>query len=380
MTWPRAARTALTATIVALAVVAQVLVWTSPAAYEVGGRPLNAAVALAYTLPALLASRWPMVVLLVVLGACWVDVALGGGGGTQWFVVLVCVYALGRYAGPVGTAVGLLTLAAGVLAVDVPRLQDGDPVDEVLPGWFFLAGTWGLGRWMAHRRRELEELAARADALARDQEQASRAAVAEERARIARELHDLVAHALAAVVLQAQAADRVLDSDPASARRALEAVATTGRQGLVELRRMLDVLVDVDPDDIDPHPGLDQLESLAARVREAGVPVTLRVEGVPRPLPVGVDLSAYRIVQEALTNVLKHADRSASATVGVRYRPDAVELDVRDDGHPTANASDAGRGLINMRERAQLFGGTFHAGPLPERGFAISAVLPTGSS
>jgi signal transduction histidine kinase len=369
------------ATVVLLAVVAQVQVWTSPAAYEVGGRPLNAAVALLYTLPVLAAVRLPLAVLLVVLGACAVDVALGGAGGTQWFAVLLAVYALGRYAGTAATGVGLAVLAATVLAVDVPRLQDGDPVDEVLPAWFILAGTWALGRWMAHRRSEVARLAARADALAREQEQAARAAVTEERARIARELHDLVAHALAVVVLQAQAAGRVLDTDPEAARRALQAVETTGREGLVELRRMLDVLVvDVAPEDIDPHPGLDQLESLAERVRDAGVPVTLRVEGEPRPLPVGVDLSAYRIVQEALTNVLKHGGSAASATVGVHYRAGRIELDVTDDGDDTAGPTGSGRGLINMRERAQLFGGSFRAGPLPQRGFAVWAVLPTGTS
>jgi signal transduction histidine kinase len=379
MTWPKAARAALTVTVLVLAVAAQVQVWTSPAAYDVGGRPLNALVAALYTLPILFASRLPLAALLVVLGASAFDVLLGGHGGTQWFAVLLSVYALGRYAGPVASRIGLATVALAVLAVDIPRLQDGDPIDEVLPGWFILAGAWGLGRWTAHRRHEVVELGARAEALARDQDEAARAAVALERARIARELHDLVAHALAVVVLQAQAAGRVIDSDPAAARRALDAVETTGREGLTELRRMLDVLVvDVPPEDIDPAPGLGQLDALADRVREAGVPVTVRVEGQARPLPAGVDLSAYRIVQEALTNVLKHAAK-ASATVGVHYRPDEVELQVRDDGAASNGANGTGRGLINMRERAHLFGGRFEAGALPGGGFAVTAVLPTGT-
>jgi signal transduction histidine kinase len=379
MTWAKAARAALTLTVLVLAVAAQAQVWSSPAAYDVGGRPLNALVAALYTLPVLLASRLPLTVLLVVLAASAVDVALGGHGGTQWFAILLSVYALGRYAGSAASRIGLATLAVAVLAVDVPRLQAGDPVDEVLPGWFILAGAWGLGRWTAHRRREMRDLVTRAEALARDQEEAARAAVALERARIARELHDLVAHALAVVVLQAQAAGRVLDTDPSAARRALDAVETTGREGLTELRRMLDVLVvDVPPEDLDPAPGLGQLDSLADRVREAGVPVTVNVAGEPRPLPAGVDLSAYRIVQEALTNVLKHAAR-ASATVAVHYRPDEVELRVCDDGETATRGEGTGRGLINMRERAHLFGGRFEAGAQPEGGFAVTAVLPTGA-
>jgi signal transduction histidine kinase len=349
----------------------------------VGGRPLNALVAALYTLPVLLASRWPLPSFLVVLGACTVDVALGGHGGTQWFAIVLVVYALGRYAGPRSSAVGLAVLTVLVLAVDIPRLQDGDPVDEVLPGWFILAGVWGLGRWTARRRHEVVELATRAEVLARDQEEAARAAVALERARIARELHDLVAHALAVVVLQAQAAQRVLDTDTAAAQRALLAIEQTGREGLTELRRMLDILVvDVPAEELDPAPGLGQLDALADRVRQAGVPVTVSVEGDPRPLPVAVDLSAYRIIQEALTNVLKHA-ADATASVGVRYRSGEVELQVRDDG--SGHGADpsheiVGRGLINMRERAHLFGGRFEATTLPGGGFAVTAVLPTGTT
>jgi signal transduction histidine kinase len=165
------------------------------------------------------------------------------------------------------------------------------------------------------------ELATRAEVLARDQEESARAAVALERARIARELHDLVAHALAVVVLQAQAAQRVLDTDTQAAQRALLAVEQTGREGLTELRRMLDILVvDVPAQDLDPAPGLGQLDALADRVRQAGVSVTVSVEGDPRPLPAAVDLSAYRIVQEALTNVLKHAAH-ATASVGIPTGP-----------------------------------------------------------
>ena len=376
-------RAALVLTVVGLLVSAQLQIWTAPPAYDVGGRPLNAALATAFTLPILLARRFPLAVLLVVLGAAAADHLLGGNLGQPWFAILLGVFALGAYGSTWGSGVGLFVLAALVLSVDVPRLQAGDPVDEVLPAWFILGGTWGLGRWLQHRRAEMTGLATRAEALERDREEATRAAVNHERARIARELHDLVAHSLAVIVLQAQAADRVLSTDVEAARHALAAIDSTGREGLAELRRMLDILVDLDPDDLEPRPSLDHLDLLVDRVRSAGLPVSVSVSGRPRPLPVGLDLSAYRIVQEALTNTLKHGGRT-NVEVGVTYLPDVLELTIADQGTgaaaPAAAPRDAGHGLIGMRERAHLFGGTVEAGPGPSGGFRVHAVLPTAAT
>ena len=306
---------------------------------------------------------------------------LGGQGGQQWFAILIAVFSLGSYAAAVESTIGLVLVGAAVLAVDVPRLQQGDSLDEVLPGWFVLAGAWGLGAWLQRRREALADLTEEAEALARDRDEATRAAVAYERARIARELHDLVAHSMAVIVLQAQAGSRVLEDDVEAARRAFGAIEASGREGLNELRRLLDILVvDPTPDVIDPRPGVDQVERLAERVREAGLPVVLDVTGDPRPLPPGVDVSAYRIVQEALTNILKHAGR-ATARVAVAYRPGEVELSISDDGTATtergAQQSSPGRGLIGMRERAHLFGGSLEAGPAPTGGFRVRAVLST---
>ena len=380
MTWPQVARVALVLTVVGLLVSAQVQIWTAPPAYDVGGRALNAVLATAFTLPVLLARRFPLVVLLVVLAAAAVDHLLGGDLGQPWFVLLLAVFALGAHGSAWGSAVGLFVLAGLVLSVDIPRLQAGDPVDEVLPAWFIVGGTWGLGRWMQHRREEMRGLTTRAEALERDREEATRAAVNHERARIARELHDLVAHSLAVIVLQAQAADRVISSDVAAARCALAAIDSTGREGLAELRRMLDILVDLEPDDLEPRPSLDHLDLLVNRVRGAGLPVSVSVSGRPRPLPVGLDLSAYRIVQEALTNTLKHGG-GTEVEVDVAYRTDALELTIADQGPgataPADAASQAGHGLIGMRERARLFGGTVEAGPEPSGGFRVHAVLPT---
>jgi signal transduction histidine kinase len=347
----------------------------------VGGRPLNAVLAAAYTLPLLGARRWPPVVLLVLLTTVAADHRLGGELGQPWFAMLLCLYALGAYGSTWASGVGLFLLAALVLSVDVPRLQQGDPVDEVLPGWFVLGAVWGLGRWMRQRRAEIAGLASRAEALERDRDEATLMAVTHERARIARELHDLVAHSLAVIVLQAQAADRVLPDDVAAARRALAAIDATGREGLGELRRMLDILGNLETDDLEPRPSLDHLDLLVDRVRQAGLPVAVSVSGRPRQLPAGLDLSAYRIVQEALTNTLKHGGRTR-VEVGVTYLSDGLELTIADEGvgtraEPTVGT---GRGLIGMRERAHLYGGTVHAGPAPSGGFLVRAVLPTAAT
>jgi signal transduction histidine kinase len=209
------------------------------------------------------------------------------------------------------------------------------------------------------------------------------ALVAAEQGRIARELHDLVAHALAVIVLQSQAARRVVDVDPAQAREALGAIEDVGREGLVELRRLLDVLDPVAADDDASRPGLDQLTDLATRVRGAGLPVEVVVSGPWRSLPAGLDLSAYRIVQEALTNTLKHAG-PARSRVAVRYLPDAVEVEVVDDGaggDRRAVDQRVGRGLIGMRERTALYGGTLVAGSDPAgEGFRVQARFPLGAT
>ena len=370
--------------IAVLFVSAQVQIWTAPSAYDVGGRPLNALVAIAFTAPLLVARSWPLPVLLVVLAAAAANGALGSDLGQPWFAVLLAVYALGAQASTGAAGLGMGAVAGGILAFDIPRLRDGAPIDEVVPAWFIVAGAWGLGRWVQHRRRELDALTERTEAAEHDRQVATRAAVAHERARIARELHDLVAHSLAVIVLQAQAADRVLDTDPVSARRALEAIDRTGRAGLDELRRLLGLLVDQTEHDLEPRPGLQHLDHLVDQVRGAGLPVSVTIEGDSRPLSPGVDLSAYRIVQEALTNTLKHAGRPATATVDVTYRTDSVDIRVVDRGTPAARGArpDArpGHGLIGMRERAALYGGHIEAGPLDDGGFGVEVSLPTGTA
>ena len=210
----------------------------------------------------------------------------------------------------------------------------------------------------------------------RERDLAAREAVVAERTRIARELHDVVAHSVSVMVVQAQAGPRLL-SAPEAAGEAFRSIETTGREALVELRRLLGVLRGGDDGPAtSPQPGLARLEALVEQVREAGLRVDLRVEGEPVQLPAGVDLSAYRIVQEALTNTLKHAGR-AEAEVIVRYNASALELEVLDNGTgPPPHPNGTGHGLVGMRERIALYGGSFEAGSRNGHGFAIRARLP----
>jgi signal transduction histidine kinase len=235
-------------------------------------------------------------------------------------------------------------------------LDHSDRPSSSLPSLVFVAGAWVLGD-NARVRRER-------------QEESARRAVADERARIARELHDVVTHNVSVMVVQAAAGNDVFDDHPEKAREALQAVEETGREALGELRRLIDVVSGGNA----PQPGLDRLDALVEQVRRAGVHVDLTVEGTPRELPAALDLSAYRIVQESLTNTLRHAHASR-ATVRVRYTDAAVELEVADDG-VGAGSTDGGLGLVGMRERVALFRGELRAGSRPGGGFAVHASLP----
>ena len=314
----------------------------------------------------------------MVLGGALLELYADAGLGLAWFAILLAVYALGSWGSARSSAIGMSLVALGTLASDIPRLQQGAAVEDVVPGWVILAGTWGLGRWMRHRRNEHASLVAHNSALERDREEAGRAAAAYERARIARELHDLVAHSMAVIVLQAQASQRVLPDDVEAAQRSLAAIESVGRAGMDELRRLLDVLL-VEADGVEPgsRPSLEQLDDLVAQVRTAGLEVTVDVDGTPGPLPPGLDLSAYRIVQEALTNALKHGGR-APTSVRVGYGTETLTIRVSNPAARTPAVPDQriGHGLISMRERAALYGGALEAGPDPRGDFVVHATLP----
>ncbi|AZM54673.1 two-component sensor histidine kinase [Streptomyces sp. WAC 01529] len=246
--------------------------------------------------------------------------------------------------------------------------------------------AWVLGDSIRTRRAYLAQLEERADRLEREREAQSKVAVAAERARIARELHDVVAHNVSVMVVQADGAAYVMDTAPDQAKKALETISGTGRQALAEMRRLLGVLRTGEPEEGSeyvPQPDVEQLDELIEQVRTSGLPVDYKVEGTPRPLPSGVELTAYRIVQEALTNTRKHGGANAGASVRLVYFDDGLGLLVEDDGkgaphelYEDGGADGRGHGLIGMRERVGMVGGTLDAGPRPGGGFRISALLP----
>ncbi|MBT2379286.1 histidine kinase [Streptomyces sp. CB00316] len=246
--------------------------------------------------------------------------------------------------------------------------------------------AWVMGDSLRTRRAYFSQLEERAARLEREREAQSKVAVAAERARIARELHDVVAHNVSVMVVQADGAAYVMDAAPDQARQALETISSTGRQALAEMRRLLGVLRTGDTRESGeyvPQPDVEQIEDLVDQVRRTGLAVDFKVEGTARPLPSGVELTAYRIVQEALTNTRKHGGPDAGASVRLVYFDDGLGLLVEDDGRGAAHelyedggADGAGHGMIGMRERVGMVGGTLDAGPRPGGGFRISALLP----
>ncbi|GGS93577.1 sensor histidine kinase [Streptomyces violaceus] len=246
--------------------------------------------------------------------------------------------------------------------------------------------AWVLGDSIRTRRAYFAQLEERAARLEKEREAQSKVAVAAERARIARELHDVVAHNVSVMVVQADGAAYVLDAAPDQAKKALETISSTGRQALAEMRRLLGVLRTGEHQEAGeyvPQPDVQQIEDLVEQCRTSGLPVDFKVEGTPRPLPSGVELTAYRIVQEALTNTRKHGGPNAGASVRLVYFDDGLGLLVEDDGkgaphelYEEGGFDGQGHGLIGMRERIGMVGGTLDAGPRPGGGFRISALLP----
>jgi signal transduction histidine kinase len=286
---------------------------------------------------------------------------------------LVAAFMLGSLRDAVQCRLGLLiVVGSGLIVVyNDPRQSGGDFV--FIPAVFGLA--WLAGYALRERGAQAAAAEERAAQAEREREAAARVATAEERARIARELHDVVAHAVSVMVLQVGAVRHKLRDLPAEDSEALEDVERAGRTALAEMRRLLGAMRERGSGaELEPQPGLDDLDALVARVRSAGLPVRLDVEGDPVPLPRTLDLSAYRIVQEALTNVLKHAG-ATHAEVVVRHQPDALELEIRDDGRGPSNGGSPGHGLVGIRERVKLYGGEMSAGPVNGGGFLLSASL-----
>jgi len=322
------------------------------------------------TVPLLWRRRRPIEVVTAVSAATVAAAAVG-----PWplpFPLAVAIYTVAARPGGRGArAIGAASLAATAATLAVThRSEFGDRVWHLV----FLAAAWLLGDSIRSRRAYIAEIEEKAERLERERQLEGRRAAAEEQSRIARELHDVVAHALSVIVVQAGAADDVFDVEPRRAREPIRAIELAARSALGDLRRVLGILHEEDAT-YEPQPGLGRLDALVEQVRATGLEIALEVEGAPRPLPAAVDLSAYRIVQEALTNTLKHA-RAAHATVRVRYGPE-LDLEIRDDGAGAeSNGANGGSGLIGMRERVAVLGGSVDTGPRPGGGYLVSARIP----
>jgi signal transduction histidine kinase len=341
---------------------------------------------LATSVPFVARRRAPFAVLLVASAAVSLLVALGyNAGATPSFLLLAAV--------TVGASCSLRTTVVAAIAVAValvslvavaPGFDGGNFVTQAA----LFATMFMFGVTLRTRKARVAALEERADAVEREKAEEARRAIADERLHIARELHDVVAHSMGVIAVQASVGEHVIESSPEQAKDALHAISDVSRSTLTEIRRMLGVLREAsDSEDgsaatagptYTPAPGLAELDRLAHELDGAGVPVEVAYEGAPVELPRGVDLTAYRIVQEALTNVLKHAGR-ARASVLVRYEPGALGLEITDDGRGVNGRAESGRpghGLLGMRERVAVYGGTLEAGPRHGGGFRIAVRLP----
>jgi signal transduction histidine kinase len=338
-------------------------------------RPWLALLAAVSVAALLLRRRWPFAALAIIVGAV---IAASPNGATK-LPVLVALYAIASTRPWRASAIVVAILVAASL---LDALVDGSPVgvgDEI--GFVVQAtAVVAVGLYVAARRASIDALRERAERLDRERELLADRAVAEERVRIAQELHDVVAHNVSLIVVKAQALGATVPDDRVA--EATDGIADLGRQAMTEMHRTLKLLRTTDDDAAQrsPQPGLANLDMLLDQARAAGLDVRLAVEGEPRELSQSLDLSAFRIVQEALTNVLKHAGQ-ARANVTVGYRTQALELSVVDSGNGTPTparglTAAGGHGLVGMRERAAMFGGTLSARPRADRGFEVNAVLP----
>ena len=347
-----------------------------------GNPTLVTVCALATALPLAARRRAPLVVTAVVAAAAVGQVAAAGGAPAtfaSFVAVMVCVYTLAREARPWEMAAGYVGLFGAVTTLTLlqARVESFQPFEFVYPLVYFgLAG--GLGALVRQRAQRLAAVEVRASALEHELHREAELAAADERARIARELHDVVAHGLSLMVVQAEAAEEMLTRSPAAAVAPVRRVQETGREALGEMRRLLGVLRAADGQGgapaTAPQPSLRRLPDLVREAADVGLRVEIVTDGVPADLPLGVELAAYRIVQEALTNTRRHAHASR-AKIHLRYEPAALRVEVTDDGRGPGGGR-PGHGLIGMRERVALYGGTLEAGPGPDGGFRVAAVLP----
>ena len=339
--------------------------------------------------PVMFRRRYPVAAYATAVVAGGIQVALGIRPAATDVAILVLLYTLAAYT-PRRTSVWGLAVCLAGSAVGILRwisLTGHGVLGWLIAGATLFAGpallAWVLGDSMRYRRAYYASLEDRAARLEAERDAQAQIAAVAERARIARELHDVIAHNVSVMVVQADGASYALDADPGRAREALAAISATGRQALAEMRRLLGVLRREEEGgafERAPQPGIGELGELLDQARGAGLPVSFTVEGEPQPLPGGIALAAYRIVQESLTNTRKHAGPMASASVTLRYADTALMLAISDDGRGdpggAAMPGTTGHGLTGMRERVAACGGSVAAGPRPGGGFEVVATLP----
>jgi signal transduction histidine kinase len=350
-------------------------------------RVLAVALGVAMTVPLLARRRAPFVVLTAVVGAAWLQFALLGpsvGALGSWMAYLVATYSVGAHHATRWAVVGLGVSIVPAAVFAVVQLRAGGDASEIVQPVMVLVAAWVAGRISARRHHRAELVEHRAAQVESGAADIAREAAERERTRIARELHDVVTHSMSVMVVQAQAAQTLAASDTDRAREAMRAVEDAGRTALVEMRRLLGVIRADEPmgapGDRAPQPRLEDLPGLVQRVREAGLPVSYAIDGNPDGVTAGVAVCAYRIVQEALSNVVQHCG-AVAARVELRVSDSALDVGV--ENVPSRRplpppAGGGGRGLAGMRERVAVFDGKLETGPLPDGGFAVHAVLPLG--
>jgi signal transduction histidine kinase len=339
-------------------------------------RWVDGLVVLGFTVPLAWRRRAPLVVLAIaaVTVVVYGEVEDAGSHQTLILAIALASFTAGYELPPRRAWIApAIIVVADLFAIAVLGQDGGDFVFVMV----IYVGPWVLAQALRGRGERVDELTARTDALESERAQREAAAVEAERARIARELHDVVSHSISVIAVQSQAIRRRLGAEHEREAADLAGVETTARQAMAEMRRLLGVLrSDGERLPLAPNPGLGQLPRLVEQVRGSGLEVDVAVVGEPLALPPGVDLAAYRIVQEALTNAIKHA-RTRRATVEIRYDAGTIALVVSDDGAGPAANGNGGHGLLGMRERVTLYGGTLQAGPGDSgRGFRVRAVLP----
>jgi signal transduction histidine kinase len=357
----------------ALALQLEIWIWWVPE--EMGPKPFAAVMGILVTLPLLWRRLAPLACLVASMAAflVWTLVAAPRGSLVPFLTVLALLFSLAVHASTRRAAAGLAA-AAAVLAVEIASTTNSFG-DYIFIG-AFLAGSWLAGRAVRARQQRADELLDRTVRLEVEREEKASEAAANERARIARELHDVISHSVSVMVVQAGAAEQVFDSDPDQARSSLRSIQETGRQARLELRRLLGLMrTDGGATGLAPQPGLAQLQTLVEQLRQSGLEVDLDMRVEPTTLSPGLELSAYRIIQEALTNALKHGG-PGRAWVFVRHDRDALVVEVLDEGQAHASSEGGGFGLIGMRERIALYGGELEHARRNGGGYRLRARLP----